>query len=105
MVPAEGEKENIRHPPKRLIARPGSLKLPGCTNLGFQKRRRRQLIRPSTIRVAPVRDFALVRFGLEDYALAGAAVHHDADRFRKLQAADTALLFHSRLFRQPLPID
>src|SRR5208282_2565166 len=35
----------------------------------------------------------------------GAAVHHDADRFRKLQMADTALLFHRRLFRQPLPVD
>jgi len=35
------KKENIRHPQKRLIARPGSLKLAGCTDLGFQKRRRR----------------------------------------------------------------
>src|SRR5205807_7206446 len=48
---------------------------------------------------------ALLRFGLENYSLTGAAVHHDADRFRKLQVADTALFSHGRLFRQPLPID
>src|SRR5260370_39452189 len=53
----------------------------------------------------PVRDLALVRFRLEDYALTRAAIHHYVDRFRKLQVADTALLFHGRLFRQPLPID
>ena len=46
-----------------------------------------------------------MRFGLKNYSLTRAAVHHDADRFRKLQVADTALLSHSRLFRQPLPID
>jgi hypothetical protein len=46
-----------------------------------------------------IRDSVLVRFGLEDYALTGAAVHHYADRFRKLQVADTALLFDRRLFR------
>ena len=51
------------------------------------------------------RSLALERFGLEDYSLTGVAVHHDADRFRKLQVADTALLSHCRLFRQPLPID
>ena len=44
-------------------------------------------------------------FGLEDRSLAGAAVHYYSDRFRELQVADAALLFHGRLFGQPLPID
>ena len=48
---------------------------------------------------------ALHVLGLEDCALAGAAVHYYAGWFCKLQVADTALLFHGRLFRQPLPID
>src|SRR5208282_317314 len=38
------------------------------------------------------------RFRFEDYALTGAAVHHDADWFLELQVADAAVLFHGRLF-------
>jgi len=40
----------------------------------------------------------------EDYSLTGAAVHYYSDGFREAQVADTALLFHGRLFRQPSPI-
>src|SRR5260370_28068285 len=45
----------------------------------------------------PVRDLALVRFRLEDYALTRAPLHPYVDRFRKLQVAETTIPFHGRL--------